>query len=268
MSDEIAGTVVVYHAVGVPPTGAANDDLFVDPATFEEELSFLAEHREVVSLHALLGGEVEGAKPAVAITFEDGFRSVLTVAAPLLERFGFLATVFITTRWLDDADGAESADAAPGLLTPGDVQELAERGFDIGSHGHTHADLGRLSASIVEAELAASAERLDGLLGKRPRYLAWPYGSTSAEGEAVARAAGFEAAFAFNTPTTSRYALSRVPIYRLDGRALFALKTSGRYVALRRSPFVASAYAVLSPLIARAREWFPRRRRQAPRVER
>jgi len=190
MTDDTAGTVVVYHAIGAPPPGAANDDLFVDPATFEEELAFLAGHRQVLPLAALLSGEYEAGKPAVSITFDDGFRSVLTEAAPILERFGFPATVFITTRWLDaSGDSAENGTEqlnhrSLGLLAPHDVQELVERGFEVGSHGHTHADLGRLSAAIVKAELLASADRLENLLGKRPRFLAWPYGSSSTESEA------------------------------------------------------------------------------------
>lgn len=263
MAEDTARTLVVYHAIGASPSGAASDDLFVDPATFEQEMAFLAGHRQVLPLAALLNGEFEAGKPAVSITFDDGFRSVLTEAAPILERFGFPATVFVTTRWLDDPgvraeDATERLNDQPlKLLTPRDVQELAARGFEVGSHGHTHADLGRLSAAIVEAELRASADRLGELLGKRPRFLAWPYGSSSTESEAAAAAVGFEAAFAFNTPTASHYSMSRVPIYRLDGRALFALKTSGRYIALRRSPVVASTYAVLRPVISRGREWFP-----------
>lgn len=265
-TDEVAGTVVVYHALGVPPPGADSDDLFVEEAVFEDELEFLAAHRRVVPLAELLEGDDVAGKPAVAITFDDGFRSVCTVAAPLLERFGFPATVFVTTRWLDGTDTADAAAAtgsgaaAHALLTPDDVRQLAGRGFEIGSHGHTHADLGRVSASIVEADLVASADGLEGILGIRPRFLAWPYGSSSPEGERVARSVGFDAAFAFNTPTTSRYSLARVPVYRLDGRVLFALKTSGRYIALRRSAVVASTYGVVGPVISRGREWLPRRR--------
>jgi peptidoglycan/xylan/chitin deacetylase (PgdA/CDA1 family) len=262
VTDDIAGTVVVYHAIGVPPSAAVSDDLFVEPATFEGQLSYLASHRRVSTLEKLLDGSVESGKPAVAVSFDDGFRSVLTVAAPLLARCGFPATVFVTTRWLDEPDDAPAVDTGLELLTPDDVRALAEMGFEIGSHGHTHADLGRLSQSIVEAELVASADRLESLLGRRPRYLAWPYGSSSDESERIAREVGFEAAFAFNTPSASRYSLSRVPVYRLDGHALFGLKTSGRYIALRRSPVVASTYSVLAPVISRSREWLPRRRRQ------
>lgn len=265
VTHDLVGTAVVYHAIGVAPPGADSDDLFVSPAAFEGQLEYLSRHRKVVPLSALLEDGVRSGKPAVAITFDDGFRSLLTVAAPLLERYGFPATAFVTTRWLDGADESPAANEAE-LLTEDDVRELAGRGFEIGSHGHTHADLGRLSSSIVEADLVASLDRLEGLVGARPRFLAWPYGSSSAESERVAQAVGFEAAFAFNTPSSGPYALSRVPVYRLDGRALFRLKTSGRYIALRRSPVIASTYSALDPVISRGRERLPRRRHASGRA--
>lgn len=259
VTNDLAGTAVVYHAVGVAPPGADSDDLFVAPATFEEQLELLARHRTVVPLATLLEGGGAAGAHAVAITFDDGYRSLLTTAAPLLERYGFPATAFVTTRWLETDELDPAADAAA-LLTPDDVRELVARGFEIGSHGHTHADLGRSSASIVEEDLVASRDRLESLLGARPRFLAWPYGSSSAESERVAEAVGFEAAFSFNTPSRGRYALSRVPVYRLDGRGLFRLKTSGRYIGIRRSPLVTSTYGVLDPVIARGRERLTRRR--------
>src|SRR5206468_992097 len=136
-------------------------------------------------------------------------------------------------------------DAPLELLSADDVVELRRRGFEIGSHGNTHTDLGRFSGAIVEAELRVSAARLAEILGEPPRFLAWPYGSSSAQGEAAAAAVGFEAAFSTDMPTTSRYAISRVPIYRLDGRVLLALKTSGRYTRLRRSVVVDSTYSAV-----------------------
>lgn len=265
VSNDLAGTAVVYHAVGPAPPGADSDDLFVPPAAFEEQLAYLSRHRTVVPLADLLAGP-RFARPAVAITFDDGFRSLLTVAAPLLERHGFPATAFVTTRWLESGDEAAVAANEAELLTPDDVRELAAKGVEIGSHGHTHADLGRLSPSIVEADLVASLDRLEGLVGTRPRFLAWPYGSSSPESERIAERVGFEAAFAFNTPSSGRYALSRVPVYRLDGRSLFRLKTSGRYLGLRRSPVIASTYGVLDPVITRGRERLPRRRRASGRA--
>lgn len=249
--------IVAYHAVGACPPGADRDHLFVSPPAFESQMEFLARRRQVVPLSTLLDAHLTSRRPAVAITFDDGFRNVLTEAIPVLERFGFTATLFVSTRWIDDPSSRDkehgSPDAPLELLTAGDVAELARRGFDIGSHGHTHADLGRSSRPVVEAELRASVERLTELLGRPPAYLAWPYGFHSEVARAAARSLEFEAAFTTDFPTTDRYAISRVLVFPQDGPVMYSFKTSGRYVGVRRSSGVEWAYSFLRPLVRRAR---------------
>jgi peptidoglycan/xylan/chitin deacetylase (PgdA/CDA1 family) len=245
-----AATVIVYHAVGTGPPGADWDTLFVSPHAFAWQMSYLERRRRVVSLAELTAGVAEhGGKPAVAITFDDGFRSVLKEAAPVLERHGFPATVFVPTRWLEDpGQPAEHTRGAPlELLSQEDVVELKRRGLELGSHGHTHADLARLSAATVESELRTSISRLEELVGERPRFLAWPYGQSSDAARQAAQAAGLEAAFTLEQVDGGRYAMARVPIERQDGRTGFALKTSGRYARLAQSGVVRKGVALLRP---------------------
>jgi len=247
-------TIIVYHAIGPSPPGAEHDALYVDVEELERQLRFLARNRRVVGLEQLLAGHGESGRPRVAITFDDGFQSVLTEALPLLERYGFPSTVFLTTRWL--GDGGEPAigpSSLEELMSVEDVVELDRRGVELGSHGHTHADVGQLSARSIEADLRESANRLSELVGKRPRFVAWPYGRTSGAGIEAAEAAGFQAGFTTDVPSAGRYAITRVPIYHADGRLLFAFKTSGRYVAVRRHTIVRSAYSALEPLVTRVR---------------
>ena len=79
-----SATVIVYHAIGPYPRGAEQDALYVDTDAFAAQLAFLARHRRVVPLEDVVTGVDDAGAPAVAITFDDGFRSVLTeaVAAP------------------------------------------------------------------------------------------------------------------------------------------------------------------------------------------
>ena len=63
-------------------------------------MSFLRRHRHVVSLADMLEGRLPRGRPAVAITFDDGYRSVLTNAAPILSRLGLVATMFVPTKWI------------------------------------------------------------------------------------------------------------------------------------------------------------------------
>jgi len=246
-----AATVIVYHAIGQHPRGAEQDALYVGTDAFAAQLAFLARHRRVVPLADVMAGVDDSGAPAVAITFDDGFRSVLTDAVPLLQEHGFPATAFVTTRWIETdgaADGSEHE-----LLDAGGVAELARSGIEIGSHGHTHAAVGQLGAATIEADLRTSRERIREITGAEPRFLAWPYGRTSAAGIEAARAAGFEAAFTTDLPTSGAYTMTRVPIYRPDGRTLFSLKTSGRYVGLRRHSVVGGAYSVVEPVVSRLR---------------
>jgi peptidoglycan/xylan/chitin deacetylase (PgdA/CDA1 family) len=246
-----SATVIVYHAIGSYPRGAEQDALYVGTDAFAAQLAFLARHRRVVPLEQIVSGVADAGAPAVAITFDDGFRSVLTEAVPVLEEHGFPATAFVTTRWIE-ADGS-AGESAQELLDAVGIEELARRGIEIGSHGHTHAEVGRLGAATIEADLRTSRERIEEITGAEPRYLAWPYGRTSAAGIEAARAAGFEAAFTTDLPTSGTYTITRVPIYRPDGRTLFSLKTSGRYVGLRRHSVVGGAYSVVEPVVSRLR---------------
>jgi peptidoglycan/xylan/chitin deacetylase (PgdA/CDA1 family) len=244
-----AATVIAYHAIGTGPPGADWDSLFVSPQAFAWQMAYLERRRRVVPLAQVVEGVPDGGRPPVAITFDDGFRSVLTEALPVLERHGFPATVFVPTRWLEDAGppAEEARGDALELLSSADVAELSRHGLALGSHGHTHADLARLSAATVESELRTSISRLEELVGERPRFLAWPYGQSSDAAREAAQAAGLEAAFTLEQVDGGRYAMARVPIERQDGRTGFALKTSGRYARLARSGVVRKGAALLRP---------------------
>src|SRR5690606_657784 len=94
------GVVLLYHRV------AAQADplrLTVNPAIFESHLERLRATCTVLPLDTLLRTPAhELPERAVAITFDDGYVDNLQMAAPALERFGFPATFFVTTRWLED----------------------------------------------------------------------------------------------------------------------------------------------------------------------
>ena len=94
------GVVLLYHRVA-----DAEDvhDLAVPTATFAEQLDWLTSNCRVLPLERLLNEARDGLpERAVAISFDDGYLDTLQCAAPILERAGMAATVFATTRWLDE----------------------------------------------------------------------------------------------------------------------------------------------------------------------
>lgn len=97
--------ILAYHGVDWLHDPVVNwDDLQVEPRVFRTHLDELRCHYEVVPLHRVidaLTGKDELPDNAVAITFDDGYRNNLTLAAPILKEFGFPAAFFIATGFVD-----------------------------------------------------------------------------------------------------------------------------------------------------------------------
>ena len=133
----------------------------------------------------------EGApRGTVVLTFDDACRSHLETVAPLLLRYGFGATFFIT-RFDDDWRAKHEAT----LLDPSGVRALADMGFEIGNHTWNHASG---MDAMDDAAAAGEIERLDRWLAEAgvpaPAVYAYPGGPYSAKGEALLRGRGYIAA--------------------------------------------------------------------------
>ncbi len=129
---------------------------------------------------------------SVAITFDDGYKSALTVAKPVLDEFGFRATLFLIT---DTVGGKRN-------LTWEDVKQLAAAGWDVGSHTVTHSNLTRRSRGEssgqhqerIVREISASYARIEKELGVPPVALAYPFGNYDAACMQACRDAGYRVA--------------------------------------------------------------------------
>jgi peptidoglycan/xylan/chitin deacetylase (PgdA/CDA1 family) len=237
-----AGTIIAYHAIGSCAPADDPDNLFLPTRIFEQQMDYLARKRTVVSLDDIVRGTFpRNGKPAVAITFDDGSRSVLTEAGPCLQRLGFPATVFVPTKWIGQRSGwYDPAGCETAIMNEDELREAELIGISVESHGPEDA----------HEDLSTSIEVLRNVIGRTPRYLAYPYGwySDTAE-EAAARY--FEASFSIDKAHGGPYAFERVGITRLDGMLLFAVKTSGRYIRWRRSRLGSAGYALARPLVPR-----------------
>jgi peptidoglycan/xylan/chitin deacetylase (PgdA/CDA1 family) len=173
----------------------------------------------------------------LAVTFDDGHRSVHDVALPMLGRHGFPAHLFLCTGSLEEAALPERRDEA---LTWDMVDRLHEGGVAIESHTRGHPDLRMLDDAAIDAECVAADEQIERRVGRRPRYFAYPFGYHDAR--VVTRVGGrYAAAFTTQLRMLSvRDDAARLP--RLDAhylrspilfRHLAEPFTSG-YIQLRR----------------------------------
>jgi len=86
----------------------------------------------------------------VVLTFDDGNKSDFTYVAPLLNRYGFGATFYIT-------EGLNFLENKEYYLTWEEVHQLHQSGFEIGNHTRHHKNV----TSQTQEELLADLEYID-----------------------------------------------------------------------------------------------------------
>lgn len=181
----------------------------------------------------------------LAVTFDDGFRSVFEQAEPVLTRLGVPGTLFLPTdyieagaplawgrlaRWL----GSErEADLAP--VSWAEAAALADRGWEIGSHTCTHRPLTDLADEELAHELRASRALCEARLERPCLTLAYPYGSYDGRVARAAEEAGYLAAATFppHVPRPGGFTLPRVGVLRRHEGFSFRLQVSPLVRAVR-----------------------------------
>lgn len=96
-------TILGYHGFSLGQGHQFRPKLFMRPELFAERLEFLRRGGfRVLPLDAALALLRDGAlrRKDVVITIDDGFHSSAEVAIPLLRRYGFPATVYVTTYYV------------------------------------------------------------------------------------------------------------------------------------------------------------------------
>src|SRR5262249_15274040 len=116
-------------------------------------------------------------------------------AVPVLERFGFTASVYVSSSHLG---GQNTWDTHPRLDLMGndELVEVHSRGMEVGSHGAHHVKLTGLPEDDRASELTESRATLSEVLGCDVDGLAYPYGDADRALAAQARAAGYRYAVA------------------------------------------------------------------------
>ncbi len=245
MSDVL---VLCYHAV----SSSWKAPLSVTPERLEHQLESLVRrgYRNATFTDATLGAT---ASRTLAVTFDDGYRSVLESALPVLEGLGLTGTVFVPTRFV----GSDAPMAWPGIdrwlggpheseLAPMDWEQLdtlAAAGWEIGSHTVSHPKLPELGDDRLAEELGESKTACEEALGVPCTSVAYPYGDVDARVVRAAAKAGYSAGAAlparFHMARTLEW--PRVGIYHSDAAWRSRLKCS---------PWMRSARAL--PLVERA----------------
>ena len=165
-------TILLYHRIAGDPLDA--HVLCVSLANFIEQLDYLATTARVVPLAEMVKALAENRLEdgMVAISFDDGYRDNLTVAAPLLQSYGFPATLFVTTGflgqdgyWIDRLERMFfNNPSLPASVVTGQVRALRRPSDVLQAHDSTHAFLRDLHPMQINQRLQilGNALRHDG----------------------------------------------------------------------------------------------------------
>ena len=183
-----------YHHV----SPKVKNGIAITPATFESQLKTLADLGfHTITARQLWEHQTKGtplpSKP-VMITFDDGWRNQFTYAAPLLKKYGMVATFFINPQPIANKYG--------GYLTSDMVLALSKDGNDIESHTWRHIKVIRERTDSADSfqrknlsQLMLASDWIRKVVGQQPVALCYPFGYYDLEAIGMAQRAGYKLGF-------------------------------------------------------------------------
>lgn len=264
--------VLMYHHVR--PGGGM---IATTPEHFAEHLEWLVRHGyTALSADEFARHLREGGAPrrSILITFDDGYLDNWVYAAPLLQRFGLKAVIFIVTQWI--GQGGVRPRMGQGLRLPdspdhreceqriqqghsddvmlrwSEIQAMRAEGLiEFHSHTHTHTrwDLSQPDDKNVRMkdELAQSRASLARHLGEASSHLCWPQGYFDPDYVQIAQQAGFRTLYTTQAFGRNRPGSDPLNVYR------FAVRdTSGASVGRRVQ---VAAHPLVGPVFNRWKRW-------------
>ena len=211
--------VLVYHRIA---DDAANS-WTMSHDLFARQIGWLQQRFEMISLAEAQRRIRSGvnSRPAVSVTFDDGYAENCRRAIPLLVKDRIPCTYFVTARNVLEDEPFPHDVAAGTRFAPNSIEELqamAAAGIEIGAHSYTHANLGAIvDPQQLRFEVAAAGEDLRAALGRPIRHFAFPFGSYANLNRAafvLAAECGYEAVCSayggYNFPGDDAFHLQRI----------------------------------------------------------
>jgi peptidoglycan/xylan/chitin deacetylase (PgdA/CDA1 family) len=228
--------VLTFHSIDDLP-----GPLSYSPADLRRMLDALDQAGlPVLDLDQLLANP---ASNGVALTFDDGISTVFQTAMPILAERKLPAHVFVITKWVggDNRWPGQPGNATPFKLMGWDqLEAIQENGFRIEAHTASHPDLRTLTTEQIEEEMEEADTTIEGHLGRRPRYFAYPYGYHDERVRRITRQryqGAFTTKLDYLDPGSDAAELPRLDTHYLRAPALVRALAGGpahAYIALRR----------------------------------
>jgi peptidoglycan/xylan/chitin deacetylase (PgdA/CDA1 family) len=228
----------MYHNIATAPRELpVYRSLYVSPDAFKRQMWLLHKLGFVgLSMSAAmpyLRGERLGR--VAVITLDDGYVDNLEAAAPILQAFGFTATVYVVSgaigrfnAWDDVRLGIKKP-----LMSAAQLRQWQVAGMEVGAHTRTHPRLTQCSDAALRDEVQGSKRDLEDRLGAAVPQFCYPYGDADTRVVDCVQQAGYTAATVTRrgrvVPGSDLWRLPRVQVARHHFLPQFAMRAMTGY---------------------------------------
>lgn len=109
----------------------------------------------------------EADSQVVLMTFDDAPDKYAVEMAETLSEHDVPAIFFVNGMFIDSEEGQEQ------------LQAIHDMGFAIGNHTYNHPNLQQVSDEVVEAEILDTSDKVEEIIGERPRFFRAPFGANT-----------------------------------------------------------------------------------------
>jgi len=219
-----------YH--NIQPAG---DPYTISENSFKAQMDLLNElgfsTLSVDEFLSLRNAEERRENNLISITFDDGYSSNYEICLPVLKKYGFKATFFITTGWIDSEIGFSAKQ----------IDDMAKRGMQIGSHTVNHVFLPNVSDEVLYYELKDSKRRLEEIINDEVTCLSLPGGRNIKKITEVAKEIGYKSIctseYRMNNFDSDPFSLGRIAIKSTFSLELFGKIVTGNHPTWRSMKF-------------------------------
>lgn len=220
--------IVSYHSIN-----NENCPISLNLEEFEKQLVFFKKNN-FQSIHC---NEIKNtSKKKFIITFDDGYKDLITNALPLLKKYNFKATCLIISNligkrniWDEFNENIKDKE----LMNLSDINYWLKNGMKIGSHSKNHKKLTKLNDKEKIDEIINSKNELESLTGTTIDSFCYPYGLYNENVVNIVKEK-YDFAFTtnrsrFNTNKHNKYLLPRIDMGKKISKFKLYLKAFTPY---------------------------------------
>ena len=174
--------VLLYHSI--------NQNMINDETTslhFEKQISYLKNNNyKTVSINQIK----PNIKKQIILTFDDGYKDIISIVLPILKKYNFKAICFIVSNHIGKYnlwDVNNNNYKKKELLNKTDIFEWLKNGMMIGSHTHNHLDLTKLDKDSLEDEVSTSKKILEDTFSTNIADFCYPFGKVNSNSYTIVK---------------------------------------------------------------------------------